>query len=445
MSMWATFCQRGSLISTNLIFINMKHKNILPIAVAFMGMFNIVASGQIVADHTVVDQYDDIPQQYMDAVKTMLVSLPGESHATTFRIGPNLLEQMNSAYQVETYAYSTPPAETNQYLRIGGHRMAGEDFFFSQSRITEMKGEITDQYNSGNPFDVMGFGWCYDMTRGDAPGGGEDPDYHVRWAGRSEGSPSGSMRWGLDSDDEVLTGNVVSMDTYLDAVDSYIQFCSDNSYPTKWIFTTGPVDRDDHAGSENGFQREIKHDYIRNYVSQASSRILFDYADILCWNNSGEQNLTDWNDDGTIRSHAHIHPDNMMDYDASWNPVPHDEDGDHIGEVGTVRLAKALWWLLARMAGWEPGTISVEYLDEDNILNSDISLVVGPDHMRVGTSGIFDRGDLSLFDINGRLIETANIEGMQAEINTSSLSAGSYVVMVSKDHRREFRKIVILP
>jgi hypothetical protein len=32
------------------------------------------------------------------------------------------------------------------------------------------------------------------------------------------------------------------------------------------------------------------------------------------------------------------------------------EDGDHIGQVGTVRLAKALWWMLARMAGWQEGT-----------------------------------------------------------------------------------------
>ena len=410
-----------------------------------LGHFSFLINAQIVADHTVVDQYDDIPQQYIDAVKTMLVSLPGESHATTFRIGPNLLEQMDPTFQVQTYASSTPPAATDQHLRMGAHRIAGEDFFFWESRITEMKGEISDQNATGNPFHVMGFGWCYDMSRGDPPGGGLDPVHLVHWAGRSEGIPSGSMRWGLDSDVQALTGNVVSMDTYLDAVDSYIQFCEDNSYLTQWIFTTGPVDRDDQAGSENGFQREIKHDYIRDYVAKDPSRILFDYADILCWNNSGEQNMTDWNDEGTIRSHAHIHPDNMMDYDGSWNPVPHEEDGDHIGEVGTVRLAKALWWLLARMAGWEPGTRSVEPLDDKDFLQSDISIVVEPNHLRVGTSRVFDQGDLSLFDLNGRLIETTSILGNITVINTSSLSAGSYVVMASKDHHRESRKVIILP
>jgi hypothetical protein len=25
----------------------------------------------------------------------------------------------------------------------------------------------------------------------------------------------------------------------------------------------------------------------------------------------------------------------------------------HIGEVGAIRLAKAQWWMLARIAGWD--------------------------------------------------------------------------------------------
>jgi hypothetical protein len=31
------------------------------------------------------------------------------------------------------------------------------------------------------------------------------------------------------------------------------------------------------------------------------------------------------------------------------------EAGNHIGQVGAVRLAKAIWVLMARIAGWEPG------------------------------------------------------------------------------------------
>jgi hypothetical protein len=83
-------------------------------------------------------------------------------------------------------------------------------------------------------------------------------------------------------------------------------------------------------------------------VQDNDTRILFDYADILCYNNEGELNETSWTDGtGVSHSYQHIHPDNMLDLDGSYV-----EDGDHIGEVGTVRLGKALWWMLARMAGW---------------------------------------------------------------------------------------------
>jgi uncharacterized protein YjdB len=321
----------------------------------------VFADAQIVADHTIVSHFDDIPQQYLDSVKHMLVSLPGESHSEGYRRGMSLLEMIDPIYQVQIYDLSTPPDSTDQYLRFGRHIEMGEDYFFSETRIAELKENITSQNSTGNPFHVMGFGWCWDMTNDNDPGGIEDSVYQVHWAGRSIGGPEGNLRWGLDSADQVLTGNSVSMDTYLEAIESYILYCTENSYPTTWIFTTGPVDWPEHAGSENGFQREIKHDYIRAYVAADTSRILFDYADILCWNNNGEQNLTEWNDEDSIRPHAQIHPENMMDYNSSWNMIAHTEDGDHIGEVGTVRLAKAMWWMLARLAGWD-GEIPVAHV-----------------------------------------------------------------------------------
>ena len=406
-----------------------------------LGQMAMLLQAQLVADHTVVDQYDDIPQQYIDAVKTMLVSIPGESHSEAYRLGMVLLELLDNTYQAEIYNNVAPPASTDQYVRIGRHRKAGEDFFFSATKILEMKADISSQNDTGNPFDVMGFGWCWDMTWQNDPGGGVDPVHHIRWAGSTEGGPDGNMRWGLDSDDQALTGNSVSMDTYLEAVESYIQFCADNDYPTQWVFTTGPVDS--WIGTEAAFQRELKHDHIRDYVARDTTRILFDYADILCWSNSGEQYTLDWNDGGTMRPHANIHPENMMDYDASWNIVAHSEDGDHIGEVGALRLAKAMWWMLAKMAGWGSGTSSIE--TEDELVKSDISIIVGPEHLRVGTSNIFDHGDLSLFDLNGRLIETVSIEGVYTDISTSSLSAGSYIVVASKEHHTEAKKIIILP
>jgi len=325
--------------------------------VLLLVQISVFQYGQIIADHTVVDAYDKIPQYYLDEVKKMLVDIAGESHSLGYRIGQNLLELLDPRYQVLTYD-GTPPAYSNKYLRLGKHGEVGEaEFYTSQAAINSYKNLITNQSNSGNPFTVIGFGWCWDMTWLNAPGGVIDPIHKVRWAGSSVGGPDGNLRWGLDSGDQALTGNSVCLDTYLNAVNQYIQHCNANGYPTKAIFTTGPVDG--NAASENGYQRELKHNYIRSYVQTNSDYYLFDYADILCWSNDGSEYITNWNDGGTIRPHANIHPDNMLDYDASWNKVSHTEDGDHIGEVGTLRLAKAMWWLLARIAGWDGGSSMV--------------------------------------------------------------------------------------
>ncbi len=395
----------------------------------YLGFLFFGANAQIIADHTVVDRYDEIPQEYLDEVKKLLVSIGGESHSSGYRIGMDLLEEMDGTFQVETFGDTPVPPVSDQYLRIGRHRVLGEDYVFSESRIASLKNEITAQYESGDPFNVMGFAWCWDMTDDNSPGGLEDPVYNVRWAGRSEGGPDGNMRWGLDSDDQALTGNSVCMDTYLEAIESYILYCKENSYPTTWVFTTGPVDY--HGGTENGFQREIKHNYIRSYVLEDQSRVLFDYADILCRNNSGEHYLEDWNDDGTLRSHAQIHPDNMMDYDASWNLVSHSEDGDHIGEVGAVRLAKAMWWMLARMAGWEEEVSSIE---PDGKRNEDIFLINGANHIIVNSSDHYSDGTIKMYNLSGILVHSSRIVGSTAEINTSSLSPGQYIVTVSKDN-----------
>jgi hypothetical protein len=129
-------------------------------------------------------------------------------------------------------------------------------------------------------------------------------------------------------------------------MEEYISYCETNEYDTKIVFTTSPIDG--YTG-ERGFQRQVKHKHIRDYVTKDQSRILFDYADILAWSNSGEENILTWSDPSSKeRPYQQIHSDNMLDLEGGY-----EEDGDHIGERGALRLGKALWWMLARIAGWD--------------------------------------------------------------------------------------------
>ena len=276
---------------------------------------------QIIADHTVVDKYDKIPREYIDKVKTMLVAIPGMSHGYGYMRGVQLLAEYDAQSATNTYYdENPPPSPQSTALRLGRWAPVGEEGWYTNptafTNTTNYVGSIND---GGNVFDVIGFGWSYGGTWHNAPGGGLDPVYNVHWAGSSVGGPEGDMRWGLDAADQALTGNSVCMDTYLAMMERYLAWATSKGYKTKFIFTD--LCADDDAGTEAGFQRELKSQHIRDYVLTHPASIFFDYSDILEYNNSGELHTADWNDNGTIRAHRQIHPDNLLDYDGSFNII----------------------------------------------------------------------------------------------------------------------------
>ena len=425
----------------------MKNNNLF---IQVVLMMSLIPSGsfsqQIIADHTVVDKYGDIPQYYLDEVKKMWLNVPGESHSSGYRIGAQLLENQNPLYSVVITESGNPEPYREDALRISAARRGqflnweyatGESIWYTnQGGIDQLKFHL--DYSNTNNLEIaaIGFGWCWDMTWHNSSGGGIDPVYQVRWAGSSVGGLQGDLRWGLDANDSVLTGNSVCMDRYLNATTEYINHCTNNSYLTKVFFTTGPVDGGGNTG-ERGYQRNLKHEYIRNYVLASSDRILFDYADILCWSNAGVQNTTTWTDYGsTLQTFQYIHSDNMLDLDGTYI-----EDGVHIGERGSVRLAKALWWLLARMAGWDG--ISTEIKQTDNN-SASIRIYPNPvkDKITIQTNQTGKECYLTLSNIIGQELIKQQIKDYKTELDINNLTKGIYFVKLVCDKTVEVRKII---
>ncbi len=322
------------------------------------------AAGPLIVDHTAVAQCQNIPQETIDLVKRMWLDVPGESHSAAYRTGCELLQGQDSRFQVSVLESGEPEGPTDQHLRLSRavrSDYSGWDYSYGEANwytnapaVQHTKDHLTYCNANGLPIAAMGFGWCWDMTWQNDPGGGTDPVYQVRWGGSSEGGPEGSLRWGLDAEDQALTGNSVCLDTYLDATQQYVDHCQANGYPTKVFFTTGPVDGGGNTG-ESGYQRHLKHERIRSYVLASSSLVLFDYADILCWGDDGLEQTTSWEDyGGTSRTYPVIHPDCMKDLDGN-----DDSSVGHIGANGALRLAKGLWWMLARLAGWDGGAVEL--------------------------------------------------------------------------------------
>lgn len=309
------------------------------------------AEAATVIDHDSVDLYDDIPAQYMTNVKAMRLNILGESHSTGYIKGLNLLEGLDSTFEATAQESGVAVPVTDSLRADRARRTiysswqsgAGEDRWYTNETDREdIKFHLNWSNTNGYEVDAVGFGWCWDMTWHNGVGGTVDPVHNVRWAGSSVGGPEGDLRWGLDSGDTVLTGNSINMGTYLAATDDFQDEIDLDGQDTTVFFTTGPVDGGGNTG-ERGYQRYLKHEHIRDYVD-TNDKILFDYADVLTHDDSGTQNTVSW--DG--HDFPYIHSNNMLDLDGTYA-----EDGDHIGERGAVRLAKAQWVLMAMIAGWD--------------------------------------------------------------------------------------------
>jgi len=267
--------------------------------------FTLVQYGQIIADHTAVDKYDDIPQYYINEVKKMLLVVAGESHSLGYMRGLVAMESSFPAYDVN-YT-DTPEAYTTSHLRISRttwgdvNNITGwinsygeEDWYTSTTAINRTKAGISYYNTQGIPMSAFGFGHCY----GD---GGTD---------------------------------------YITATQSYIDYCTTNGISTKVYFTTGAVDTYDA-----GYDKYLMHKQIRDYVNLNSDRILFDYADILCYDDGNPVEYTITDNGHTIQA---ITPKNNY------------PDGpSHISSAGELRLAKAMWWMLARIAGWNGNVTTI--------------------------------------------------------------------------------------
>lgn len=399
------------------------------------GTPRVGATIPIIIDHTSVANYANIPQTYIDAVKQMWFDLPGESHSMGYRIGLALLEAADSKFQVNVTESGTPEGPTSSYLRASRatwgdyddatgwiYSYGEEDWYTSDSSRIATKRHIQYCYDNTFGLSALGFGWCWDETWHNGVTATKDPVYKCGWAGSSVGGPEGDLPWGLDAEDTAITGNSVNLDTYLSATQEYIDYCDANGIPTKVFFTTGPVDG--YSG-ESGYQRHLKHERIRNYVDTYGG-LFFDYADILAWDNAGTENLQTWTDgDGGTHQYQMIAADNMLDLDGTYV-----EDGDHIGQRGALRLAKAVWVMLAITAGWDGNLVGIE--GAGNVASSEsvgsASISASVTTTAIASSELFGLPTISAeFSISGAgniaSSESVGSVSLSASITTTSIAS----------------------
>ncbi len=253
----------------------------------------VISEGTIIANHTTTD-ISNIPESVIRDISNRFRIYYGHtSHGSQIVSG---MEAMHDG--PGTLFYVDDQESTGGLLLVDGYGDLGNNGSLAWERQTR---EVLNDPN--RKFNIVVWSWC--------GGAGDNTEAGIR--------------------------------TYLDAMNRL-----ERDYPNiVFIYMTGHLDGTGTSGTLNR-----NNEQIRRYVRE-NGKILFDFADIESYDPDGNEFLSRGADDGAsynggnwAREWCSRNPGSPLC--ASLSYCAHTED------LNCNLKARAFWWLLARIAGWNP-------------------------------------------------------------------------------------------
>lgn len=254
--------------------------------------------GLIIADHNAVAAFDRIPAKWLDAAKKMAIYYAGTSHGSQIIYGVQALQRMSPAHSVAVGRWSLPEKGTVAVLRVnyyGGTEPNG--YWSTPGGLSK-----TEAAARSGLYDHSMFSWCGEM-------GSNAPK---------------------------------TVQQYLDTLNAL-----EAKFPgMRFIYMTGhAVYMDRWTGGE----LLRNNDMVRKYV-KANNKVLFDFYDIDTHDPSGKEHPDATDACKWCASWCKAHPrdcENLID------PSPYPGECAHSHPLNCMMKAKAFWWMMARLAGWD--------------------------------------------------------------------------------------------
>jgi len=264
----------------------------------------VLAAEPIIADHHAFADFDRIPPYWLEKAKELTLHYAHTSHGSQIISGIRLLESSNPLYSVairESGAEGLPPAETPPALRI---------------------------YDGNPPETYIEPGDYWDGSAG----------LNRTRAVAATGRYSLSMwSWcGQQSSNSASTTQ-----RYLDALSQL-----ETEFPAmRFIYMTGHTDGTGLTGNLN-----LRNEQVRQYCRE-NGKVLFDFADIESYDPDGNFYLNSKTNDNCDYTGG-----NWADQWCAANPgspLCRTCSCAHSKALNCNMKARAFWWMMARLAGWD--------------------------------------------------------------------------------------------
>ncbi len=309
-----------------------------------------VAADAIIADHRAFQDFDKIPPYWIEKAKELALHYAHTSHGSQIVDGILLLETLDSRYSVAVRTSETeglPALETPPALRIYDGNpnetyIEPDDYWDGTAALARTRAVATT-----GKYKFSMWSWC---------------------GQQSSNSKATTQRY-LD--------NLNQLETEFPAM--------------RFIYMTGHTDGSGLSGT-----LYLRNEQVRRYC-RANGKVLFDFADIESYDPDGNYYLDKETTDNCDYTGGN--------WAVQWcatnpnSPLCRSCSCAHSQSLNRNMKARAFWWLMARLAGWDGG-LSCPDLDGDSIVTLTDFAILAENWL---ASGSGNPADISG---NGRVDET---------------------------------------